>query len=161
MPSFDVVSEVDLAEVKNAIQQARKELQTRFDYKSVAWDIVEEKNTLVLTADDEYKLQGLAQIVLGKLAKREVSLKNIDHGKLEISSVGRGRQVLTLKQGFEAATAKEIVTEIRGSAMKVQAQIQDGKIRVTGKNRDDLQSVIALLRSKDLPVGIDFNNFRD
>lgn len=161
MPSFDVVSEVDLAEVKNAIQQARKELQTRFDYKGVQWDIVEEKNTLVLTADDEFKLQGLVQIVLGKLAKREVSLKNIDHGKLEVSSVGRGRQVLTLKQGFEAATAKEIVTKIRGAGMKVQAQIQEGKIRVTGKNRDDLQSVIALLRGEDLPVGVDFNNFRD
>ncbi len=161
MPSFDVVSEVDLAEVKNAIQQARKELQTRFDYKGVNWDIVEEKNTLVLTADEEFKLQGLAQIVLGKLAKRDVSLKNIDHGKLEVSSVGRARQVLTLKQGFEVATAKEIVGEIRGSGMKLQAQIQDGKIRVTGKNRDDLQSIMALLKSKDLPVGIDFNNFRD
>jgi cyclic-di-GMP-binding protein len=161
MPSFDVVSEVDLAEVKNAIQQARKELQTRFDYKGVQWDIVEEKNTLVLSADDEFKLQGLCQIVLGKLAKREVSLKNIDHGKLEVSSVGRGRQVLTLKQGFEAATAKEIVTEIRGIGLKLQAQIQDGKIRVTGKNRDDLQAAMAFLRSKDLSVGVDFNNFRD
>jgi cyclic-di-GMP-binding protein len=161
MPSFDVVSEVDLAEVKNAVLQARKELQTRFDFKGVNWEIVEEKNTLVLSADDEFKLQALNQIVMGKLAKREISLKNIEHGKMEISSVGRGRQVLTLKQGFETEVAKQLVAMIRGSGLKVQAQIQEGKIRVSGKSRDDLQSIIAQLRGEELTVGVDFNNFRE
>ncbi|NJK91595.1 MAG: YajQ family cyclic di-GMP-binding protein [Blastochloris sp.] len=161
MPSFDTVCEVDMAEVKNAVLQARKELLNRFDFKGVNWDIVEEKNTLVLTADDDFKLQALNGILIGKLAKREISLKNIEHGKTEISSVGRARQVLTLKQGFETEVAKKIVADIRAQGLKVQAQIQEGKIRVSGKSRDDLQDVIGFLRGQELSVGVAFNNFRD
>ncbi|MDZ4789213.1 MAG: YajQ family cyclic di-GMP-binding protein [Blastochloris sp.] len=161
MPSFDVISDVDLAEVKNAIMQARKELQTRFDFKSVVWDIVEEKNTLVLSTDSDFRLQAINQIVMGKLAKREISLKNVEHGKVEISSVGRARQVITLKQGFDTDVAKSLVTDIRAQGLKVQAQIQEGKIRVSGKSRDELQDVIAFLRGKELTVGVTFDNFRD
>lgn len=161
MPSFDIVSEVDLSEVKNAVLQARKELMSRFDFKSVKWEIEEEKNTLIISADNDFRLQAINLILMGKLAKREISLKNVDQGKTEISSVGRARQVVTLKQCFDADVAKSLVTDIRASGLKVQAQIQEGKIRVSGKNRDDLQEIISFLRSKDLSVGVAFNNFRD
>jgi uncharacterized protein YajQ (UPF0234 family) len=161
MPSFDISSDVDMAEVKNAVLQARKELQTRFDFKNVNWEIEEQKDALVLSADDEFKLQALQQIVMGKLAKRSVSLKNIDPQKTEISSVGRARQVVKIKQGMETPVAKDIVTRIKGLGLKVQAQIQDGQVRVTGKNRDDLQAVIQFVRGEELPVGVQFGNFRD
>jgi uncharacterized protein YajQ (UPF0234 family) len=161
MPSFDISSEVELAEVKNAVLQARKELQMRFDFKHVNWDIEEQKDSLVLSSDDEFKLQALNQIMMGKLAKRAVSLKNIDAQKTEISSVGRARQVLKIKQGMETPIAKDIVARIKGLGLKVQAQIQDGQVRVSGKNRDDLQGVIQFIRGEELPVGIQFGNFRD
>jgi len=161
MPSFDISSDVDMAEVKNAVLQARKELQTRFDFKNVNWEIEEQKDSLVLSADDEFKLQALQQIVMGKLAKRSVSLKNIEVQKAEISSVGRARQVLKIKQGMETPVAKDIVGRIKGLGLKVQAQIQDGQVRVIGKSRDDLQSVIQFVRGEELPVGVQFGNFRD
>ncbi len=161
MPSFDISSDVDMTEVKNACLQARKELQTRFDFKSVNWEIDEQKDALVLSADDEFKLQALSQILMGKLAKRSVSLKNIDAQKTEISSVGRARQVLKIKQGIETPVAKDIIARIKGLGLKIQAQIQEGQVRVTGKNRDDLQAVIQFVRSQDLPVGVEFGNFRD
>ena len=161
MASFDISSEVDMAEVKNAVLQARKELQTRFDFKNVQWEIDEQKDALVLSADDDFKLQALQQIVMGKLAKRAVSLKNIDVQKAEISSVGRARQVMKIKQGMETPIAKDIVTRIKGLGLKVQAQIQDGQVRVSGKNRDDLQAVIQFVRNEELPVGVQFGNFRD
>jgi uncharacterized protein YajQ (UPF0234 family) len=161
MPSFDIASEVDMAEVKNAVLQARKELQTRFDFKGVNWEIVEEKDKFVLSADDEFKVKAVEQILLGKLAKRSISLKNIDPQKPEISSVGRAREEIKIKNGFETETAKKVVAVIKGLGLKVQAQIQEQKVRVTGKNRDDLQEVIAHLRQADLPVGVSFDNFRD
>jgi uncharacterized protein YajQ (UPF0234 family) len=161
MPSFDISSDVDIAEVKNAVLQARKELQTRFDFKNVNWEIEEQKDALVLSADDEFKLQAVQQIVMGKLAKRSVSLKNIDPQKTEISSVGRARQVVKIKQGMETPVAKDIVARIKGLGLKVQAQIQDGQVRVTGKSRDDLQAVIQFVRGEELPVGVQFGNFRD
>jgi len=161
MPTFDVSSDVDMAEVKNAVLQARKELQARFDFKGVNWEIEEEKDSLVLSADDDFKLQALSQILMGKLAKRSVSLKNIDAQKSEISSVGRARQVVKIKQGLETPLAKEIVAYIKGLGFKVQAQIQEGQVRVTGKNRDDLQEVIQALRGKEFPAGLQFGNFRD
>lgn len=161
MPSFDVVSEVDLAELKNAVLQARKELDSRFDFKGVPWEIVEEKEKLVLSANDDFKLKALEQILMGKLAKRSISLKNIDAGQAEISSVGRARQELKLKQGLDSALAKRISGDVRGTKLKVQAVIEGGKLRVSGKSRDDLQAVIAFLRGQDYPQALQFNNFRD
>lgn len=161
MPSFDIASEVDMAEVKNAVLQARKELQTRFDFKGVNWEITEEKDKFILSADDEFKVKAVEQILLAKLAKRSISLKNIDPQKPEISSVGRAREEIKIKNGFETETAKQVVGIVKALGLKVQAQIQEQKVRVTGKNRDDLQAVIAHLRQADLPVGVSFGNFRE
>jgi len=161
VPSFDIASEVDMAEVKNAVLQARKELQTRFDFKGVNWEITEEKDKFILSADDEFKVKAVEQILLAKLAKRSISLKNIDPQKPEISSVGRAREEIKIKNGFETETAKQVVGIVKALGLKVQAQIQEQKVRVTGKNRDDLQAVIAHLRQADLPVGVSFGNFRE
>ncbi len=161
MPSFDIASEVDMAEVKNAVLQARKELQTRFDFKGVNWEIDEEKDKFVLSADDEFKLNALREVLMGKLAKRSISLKNIDPQKAEVSSVGRARQEIKIKQGFEGEVAKDLVKRIKGTGLKVQAQIQEQKVRVTGKSRDDLQEVIAFVKGTDLPAAVSFDNFRD
>jgi uncharacterized protein YajQ (UPF0234 family) len=161
MPSFDVVSEVDMAEVKNAVLQTQKELHNRFDYRGTKWEITEEKDSLVISADNEFKLKGIYEILTGKLAKRNVSLKNIDPQTTEVSSVGRARQIIKIKQGFEGQIAKDVSTKIRGLGLKVQAQIEGQKVRVTGKSRDDLQQVIQFLREEDFPVVLNFDNFRD
>ena len=161
MPSFDAAAGVDLAEVRNAINQARRELGSRFDFRNVAWEIAEEKDQLVISAQDEFKLRAVYDILTAKLAGRSVSLKNIDPQPAEISSVGRARQVIKLKQGLETPVAKDIVARVKGLNLKVQAQIMDAKVRVTGKKKDDLQAIIAFLRKEDLPVGLNFENFRD
>ncbi|HUB67773.1 MAG TPA: YajQ family cyclic di-GMP-binding protein [Candidatus Methylacidiphilales bacterium] len=160
MPSFDIVSEVDEMEVKNALEQARKELANRFDFREAKAEIVLEKEAIKLSAVDQFKLQALEEIVLGKLARRNVSLKNIKREEADISPLGHARQELKLKQGLETDVAKTIVQAIRDIKLKVQAQIQDRQIRVTGKSRDDLQSVIAMLRGRDFPVALNYTNFR-
>ena len=161
MPSFDAAAKVDLAEVRNAINQAKREIGGRFDFRNVAWEIVEEKDQLVLSAQDEFKLGAVYDILTGKLAGRGVSLKNIDPQAAEISSVGRARQVIKLKQGLDTPVAKDIVSRIKNLGFKVQAQIMEAKVRVTGKKKDDLQAVIAFLRTEDLPVGLSYENFRE
>ena len=162
MPSFDVVSEVDMTEVKNSVMQARKELQSRFDFKSIQWDIEEEGNTVVVSASEEFKVDAIREILFNKFAKREISLKNIEAGKKERSSMGRGRQVLTMKQGLESIVAKQLCKDIRACGLKVQAQQEGGKVRVNGKSRDDLQKVIGYLKGRDdLDVGLSYENFRD
>jgi uncharacterized protein YajQ (UPF0234 family) len=160
MPSFDVVSEVDEMEVKNAVEQARKELANRFDFREAKAEIILEKEAIKLSAVDQFKLQALEEIVLGKLARRNVSLKNIERKEADVSPLGHARQELKLKQGLETDVAKIIVQAIRDTKLKVQAQIQDRQIRVTGKSRDDLQAVIATLRGRDFPVALNYTNFR-
>ena len=160
MPSFDVVSEVDLMEVKNAVEQAQKELANRFDFREAKAEILLEKDAIKLSAINQFKITALEEIVLGKLARRNVSLKNIERKDADISPLGHARQELKLKQGLETDIAKIIVQAIRDTKLKVQAQIQDRQIRVTGKNRDDLQAVIAALRGKDFPVALNYTNFR-
>ncbi|HEV3271893.1 MAG TPA: YajQ family cyclic di-GMP-binding protein [Candidatus Methylacidiphilales bacterium] len=160
MPSFDVVSEVDLMEVKNAVDQAQKELANRFDFREAKAEIVLEKEAIKLSAINQFKLTALEEIVLGKLARRNVSLKNIERKDADISPLGHARQELKLKQGLETDVAKIVVQAIRDTKLKVTAQIQDRQIRVTGKNRDDLQAVIAVLRGKDFPVALNYTNFR-
>ena len=160
MPSFDVVSEVDEMEVKNALDQARKELLNRFDFRDAKPEILLEKDSIKLSAIDKFKLTALEEIVLGKLARRNVSLKNVDRQDPDISPLGHARQELKLKQGLETDMAKTIIASIRESKLKVTTQIQERQIRVTGKNRDDLQSVIALLRGKEWPVALNYINFR-
>ena len=160
MPSFDVVSEVDLMEVKNALDQANKELANRFDFREAKAEIVLEKESIKLSAIDQFKMTALEEIVLGKLARRNISLKNIERKDPDISPLGHARQELKLKMGLETDIAKTICTAIRDTKIKVQTQIQDRQIRVTGKDRDALQEVIAMLRAKEFPVALNYTNFR-
>jgi uncharacterized protein YajQ (UPF0234 family) len=161
MPSFDIVSEIDTQELDNAINQARKELATRFDFKGTHTEILLEKDKIVLTADDASRLRGLREIVVGKLSKRGVDLRNIEQVEPEISPLGHARQNLKIQQGLEGNKAKEIIQAIKAEGFKVQSQLQDRQIRVTGKKRDDLQDVIAFVRGKDFGVATNFTNFRD
>jgi len=161
MPSFDIVSEVDNQELDNALNQARKELLSRFDYKNSTAKIELEKDKIKLSAEDANKLKGLHEIVVGKLAKRNVDLRNIDRKDPAISSVGNATQELHIKQGLEGDKAKEVIKAIKEQGFKVQSTLQDRQIRVTGKKRDDLQDVIQFLRSKDFGVALDYQNFRD
>jgi cyclic-di-GMP-binding protein len=161
MPSFDIVSEVDNQEVDNALNQARKELATRFDFKDVKTEILHEKDKIVLTADDGAHLKGLREIVISKLSKRGIDLRNIDQAEPAISSMGHARQELKIQQGLEGDKAKEIIQAIKAQNLKVQSQIQDRQIRVTGKKKDDLQEVMHLVRGRDFGVATNFKNFRD
>jgi uncharacterized protein YajQ (UPF0234 family) len=161
MPSFDIVSEVDKQEVDNALNQARRELVTRFDFKGSVAEINYEKDKIVLTAEDGNRLRGLREIVVGKLSKRRVDLRNIDQGEPQISSIGHACQELMIKQGLEGDKAKEIIRAIKDAGFKVQSALQDRQIRVTGKKKDDLQSVIQFVRGRDFGVATSFKNFRD
>jgi cyclic-di-GMP-binding protein len=161
MPSFDIVSEINSMEIENAVNQAKKELANRFDFKGVKADIILEKNEIKLSADDEFRVQTLVEMVMGKLAKRQISLKNVEKCDPDISPLGHARQVIKLKQGIEAPVAKEITAFIRDSKLKVTTQIQGNEVRVSGKSRDDLQSVIAAVRGHEFSVALQFQNFRD
>ncbi|MDQ6808901.1 MAG: YajQ family cyclic di-GMP-binding protein [Verrucomicrobiota bacterium] len=161
MPSFDIVSEIDKQEIDNALNQARKELATRFDFKGSVAEIISEKDKIVLTAEDGNRLRGLREIVIGKLSKRGVDLRNIEQVEPAISPLGHARQELKLQQGLEGEKAKEIIHAIKAQSFKVQSSLQERQIRVTGKNRDDLQAVIQFVRGKDFGVATNFKNFRD
>ncbi len=161
MPSFDITCDVDFNEVKNATNQVRKELQTRFDFRGVVWEMVEEKNTITLSSESDYKLAAILEVVRDKLTRRGVSPKNMDEGKAEVSSTGRARQVLTFKDALLPEVAKEITLAIRATGLKVQAQIEHGKVRVSGKKRDDLQATIAHVRTLDIPAAVKCGNFRE
>ena len=161
MPSFDIVSEVDNQELDNALNQARKELAARFDFKDSKAVIELEKDKIKLSAEDASKLKGLHDIVVAKLAKRNVDLRNIERKDPAISSIGHATQELHIKQGLDGDKAKEIIKAIKAQEFKVQSALQDRQIRVTGKKRDDLQAVIQFLRTRDFGVALDFTNFRD
>jgi uncharacterized protein YajQ (UPF0234 family) len=161
MPSFDIVSEIDKQELDNAINQARKELATRFDFKGTTAEILAEKEKITLTAEDAARLRGLREIIIGKLSKRSVDLRNIEQADPEISSIGHARQELKIRQGLEGNKAKEIIQAIKSQGFKVQSQLQDQQIRVTGKKKDDLQAVIQFVKSRDFGVATNFKNFRD
>lgn len=162
MPSFDVVSEVDKQEIDNALNQSRKELKTRFDFKGTDATIeLTEENVIELKAEDTGRLKSLQEIVIGKLARRNVDLRNIHRLDPVVSPLGYARQELHVKQGLDNENAKEIIKAIKGLDLKVQCQLQDRQIRVTGKKRDDLQTVIQFLRGKDFAIGLSFKNFRD
>ena len=161
MPSFDIVSEVDHQEIDNALNQARKELATRFDFKGSTAAVECEKDKITLTAEDANRLRGLREIVIGKLAKRGVDLRNIEQVEPDISPLGHARQELKIQQGLEGEKAKEIIKAIKDGGFKVQSQLQDRQIRVTGKKRDELQSVIQFVRGKNFGVATNFKNFRD
>jgi uncharacterized protein YajQ (UPF0234 family) len=161
MPSFDIVSEIDKQEIDNALNQARKELTTRFDLKDAKTEIVHEKDNVVLSADDSAHLKALREIVIGKLSKRGVDLRNVKQEEPALSSVGHARQELKIQQGLEGDKAKEIIHAIKSQNFKVQSQLQDRQIRVTGKKKDELQTVIQFVKGRDFGVATSFKNFRD
>lgn len=158
--SFDVVSKVDLAEVKNAVQQASREIESRFDFKGSVSSIELEGEALKLHSEDEYKLKALVDVLQGKLFKRNISLKSLEFGKLEPAAKATVRQEVKLKQGLEQDVAKKIVKLIKDSGKKVTTQIQGDQVRVTGKSKDDLQAIMQLLRGADLDADLQFINFR-
>ena len=161
MPSFDIVSEVNSMEIENAVNQAKKELANRFDFKGSNAEILLEKQEIKLSAADAFKIKALEEIVIGKLAKRSISMKNIDRAEPDLSPLGHARQSIKIKQGIETAVAKEITGFIRDGKFKVTTQIQDQQVRVTGKSRDELQAVMGALRAREFPVDLQFQNFRD
>jgi uncharacterized protein YajQ (UPF0234 family) len=161
MPSFDIVSQVSSMELDNAINQAKKELANRFDFKGSNAEIVLEKSEIKLSAENQFKIQALAEIVMSKLAKRNISLKNIERAEPDISPLGHARQIIKIKQGLETTVAKQVTGFIRDGKFKVTTQIQGQEVRVSGKSRDELQAVIAAVRAQDFPVALQFQNFRD
>ena len=158
--SFDVVSETDLQEVANAIQQAQKELAQRFDFKGSKSEIELAKDELTLLSDDETKLKSLKDIVEGKLVKRKVSLKALEYGKIEDAHLGTVRQKAKIVKGIESEKAKAIVKAIKDAKLKVQASIQGDQVRVVGRSKDDLQKAIAIIREHDFGIPLQFTNYR-
>jgi uncharacterized protein YajQ (UPF0234 family) len=159
--SFDVVSKVDLAEVKNAVDQATKEVNARFDLKDSKSKItIEGTEAIQLASSDEYKLEAVIAILSQKLVKRGISLKNLEFEKVEPASNSSVRQKITLKQGVNSDAAKKVVAAIKDTKLKAQASIQGDTVRVVSKDRDTLQQIIALLKGKDFGVDLQFTNFR-
>lgn len=148
-------------EIENAVNIAKKELANRFDFKGSKAEIVLEKNDIKLSAEDQFKITALVEIVMGKLARRNISMKNVEQGTPDVSPLGHARQVIKIKQGIATDIAKQVTTFIRDNKFKVTTQIQDSQIRVTGKSRDELQAVIGAVQGKDFPVALQFQNFRD
>ena len=161
--SFDIVSKVEIQEVRNAIDQALKEVRQRFDLKDSHSEITlaEGDKEIQLSSAGEYKLEAVKEILGQKLVKRGVSLKNLTYGKLEPAAGSSVRQKVSLQQGVPIEKAKEIVRLVKDSKKKVQASIQGESVRISGKDRDDLQAIIALLRGKDLGVDLQFTNYRN
>jgi uncharacterized protein YajQ (UPF0234 family) len=160
MPSFDIVSEVDIQEVRNAVDQANREIETRFDFKGVNAKFEQSEGEITLRAEQEFQLNQMMDILRQKLVKRKVDIQSMDVREPE-TSLNAARQLVVMKQGIESLTAKRMVKDIKASKLKVQAQIQGEQVRVTGKKRDDLQQVISLLREADYGLPLQFQNFRD
>ncbi len=158
--SFDVVSKVDMQEMNNAIQQALKEIETRFDFKGSKSDIKLENDQLTVISDSDFKLQSVVDILQSKMIKRGVPILNLDYGKIEPASGGTVRQVIKLRQGIDQENAKKINVLIRDSKLKVKSQIQGDQLRVTGKSKDDLQGIMSLLKGAGLPLELQFTNYR-
>ena len=161
MPSFDVVSDLDFNEVTNAVDQANREVGTRYDFKGSSANVEKLDKALQLYADSEFQLEQLSIIVYQKLAKRGIDVRAVEAGKIETVGGNKVKQALTLKTGIGKELAKEIVKLVKESKLKVQAAIQGEQVRITGKKRDDLQEAIAALRAKEFGMPLQFNNFRD
>src|SRR6188508_24723 len=158
--SFDVVSKFDQQELKNALDQARREIQQRYDLKDTGTEITATESEITVNTDSEYSLQAVRDAIESKMVKRSLSLKILDYGKEEQASGGRVRQVITLKQGIPEDLAKQIAKRIRDDFKKVTPQIQGDAVRVQAKNKDDLQAVIQALKAEDYPVALQFTNYR-
>lgn len=161
MPSFDVVSRVDLQEVDNALNQTRKEVAQRYDLKDSKTEIGWDQKEITITSADDFKVKAVVDVLQSKLTKRNVPIKNLAYGTVESALGGRARQKITVQQGIETEKARDIVKKVKASGAKVQAQIMDDEVRISGKKKDDLQDVIAVLRAADLGLAVQFVNFRD
>ncbi len=160
MPSFDIVSKVDLQEVDNAVNQAIKEITQRYDFKGTVNELELEKDSLKILAADEYKLEAIKDILIGKLVRRGLSPKCFDYGKVEPASAGAVRVRVAIVQGISKEKGKEVVKLIKDTKLKVQAQIMEDQVRVTGKKIDDLQEVMQFLKGQDLGIELQFENMR-
>ena len=161
MPSFDVVSQVDMQEVSNALQQTRKEVEQRYDFKGSKTEIEQEKNVVKITSDNDFKVKAVVDILQSKLVKRNINLKSLEYGKIEPAAGSTARQLITIHQGLDTEAAREVVKLIKDTKIKVQAQVQDDQVRVTGKKRDDLQAVIQALRAAEFRRPLQYVNMRD
>lgn len=158
--SFDIVSQVDFQEVDNAVNQTNKEITQRYDFKNSKSQVSIEGENLRIIADDEFKLNSVIDILQSKMLKRNVPIKNLDYGKMEEAGGNIVRQMIKIQQGIETEKAKTIVKDIKNLKIKVQAQIMNDQVRVTGKSRDDLQQVIQFLKGQEYDVELQFTNYR-
>lgn len=160
--SFDIVSEVNLQEIDNAVNQARKEVAQRYDFKGIysTIELDQKEKKLVITTGDEFHLKNIIDILQSKLIKRSVPLKALKYGSIEPAASGAVRQIITLQVGIAKDDAKKIIKLVKDSKLKVQVQIMEDQVRVSGKNKDDLQAVISLLRDQDFPFALQFVNYR-
>ena len=161
MPSFDVVSEANIVEVRNAVDQSNKEITTRFDFKGSDARVEQKEHELTAYADSEFQLNQVRDVLTAKMVKRNVDVRFLDLGKIEKIGGDKVKQVIKVKNGIDSDTAKKIVRMIKDSKIKVQASIQGDAVRVTGAKRDDLQATIAMLRKDVTDLPLEFNNFRD
>lgn len=158
--SFDVVSEVNMQEVVNAVNQTKKEITQRYDFKGSKTTVDLEGDTIKIVTEDDFRLNNVADILKTRLITRKVAIRNLQYGKVEDAAGGMVRQIITIRQGLSAETAKAIVKDIKTAKLKVQASIQGDSVRVSGKNKDDLQQVISLLRENDYDIELQFTNYR-
>ena len=160
--SMDIVSEIDLSEVKNAVNQSMQEIRQRFDFKNSKSEITleEKESNITIISDDDYKLKSATDILQTKLIRRKIPLKGLSYGNVEIASGGTVRQVINIQQGIPQDKGKEIIKFIKGLGLKVQAQIMDDQVRVSGKKKDDLQTVMGQLKDKDFGIAMTFTNYR-
>ena len=161
MPSFDIVSEVNQVEVRNALDQVNKEVSTRFDFKGSDARVEQKENVLTLFADDDFKLKQVTDILLGKLTKRGIDVRSLKYGDTEKISGNKVKQPVTIRVGIEQDLSKKIVKLVKESKLKVQASIQGDAVRVSGAKRDDLQQAIALVKKSITDFPVQFGNFRD
>jgi hypothetical protein len=159
-PSFDVVSKVDMQELDNAVNQTKKEITQRFDFRGSKSEIKIEGDDVKILTEDDFRLKSIIDVLQSKLIKRGISIKNLDYGKVEDASGGMVRQSIKIKQGIDTELAKKMIKDLKGTKIKVQAQIMDDQIRVSGKSRDDLQGVIAFFREQDYDIDLQFTNYR-
>lgn len=158
--TFDIVSEVNMAEVTNAVNQTEREITQRYDFKGVTSEITLEKDSVKITTADEMHLKSIIDVLQSKFIKRQVPIDNLEYGKIEPAAGGAVRQVVTIKQGIDKDLGKKITKDIKDTKLKVQPQFMENKIRVSGKKIDDLQAVIAKLKENDYGIALQFNNFR-
>ncbi len=161
MPSFDVVSIVDRQEIDNAINQTRKEISQRYDFKGTKTSIEVDKDSIHIVSDDDFKVKAVVDVLQSKFVRRGISLKALVYGKIEPAAGALAKQTITVQQGIDADHARQIVKLVKDSKLKVQTQIQGDQLRITGKKRDDLQAAIQLLKGQDIDLPLQFTNFRE